>query len=70
MSAQQRVSFLSFSLPSTQETLSEALTLTVVAEGHPGLTETNGVLASGNAIELLELGLVDTLHEKMLGMYI
>ena len=45
------------------------LTLTVVAEGHLGLAETNGVLASGDAIELLELGLVDALHKKKLGMY-
>jgi hypothetical protein len=45
------------------------LTLTIVAEGHLGLAETNGVLASGDAIELLELGLVDALHEKKLGIY-
>ena len=69
MSAQPKVSFLSFSLSSTRENLLETLTFTVVAEGHPGLAETNGVLASGDAIELLELGLVDALHKKKLGMY-
>jgi hypothetical protein len=36
-------------------------TLTVVAEGHLGLAETNGVLSLGDAIELFKLGLVDTL---------
>jgi hypothetical protein len=36
-------------------------TLAVVAEAHLGLAETNGILASANAIELLELGLVDAL---------
>jgi len=38
------------------------LTLTVVAEGHLGLAEANGVFALGDAIELLKLGLVDALH--------
>lgn len=37
-------------------------TLTVVAEAHLGLAETNGILASANAIELLQLGLVDALE--------
>lgn len=37
------------------------LTFTIVAEAHLSLTETNGVLASGNTIELLELGLLDIL---------
>jgi hypothetical protein len=37
-------------------------TLAVVAEAHLGLAETNGILASANAIELLELGLVDALE--------
>lgn len=39
-----------------------SLTLTVVAEGHLGLAETNGVLAGADAIELLELGLLDILE--------
>jgi hypothetical protein len=39
------------------------LTLAVVAEGHLGLAEANGVFALGDAIELLELGLVDTLQQ-------
>jgi hypothetical protein len=38
-----------------------SLTFTVVAEGHLGLAETDGVLSSADAIELLELGLVDVL---------
>ena len=37
------------------------LTLTVVAEGHLGLAETNGVLAGAHAIELFELGLLHIL---------
>jgi hypothetical protein len=40
-----------------------SLTLAVVAEGHLGLAETNRVLALGDAIELLELGLVDALRQ-------
>ena len=46
----------------------ETLTLTVVAEGHLGLAETNGVFARGDAIEFLELGLVDALQRKVLGV--
>ena len=38
------------------------LTLAVVAKGHLGLAETNGVLACGDAIELLELSLVNALQ--------
>jgi hypothetical protein len=38
------------------------LTLAVVAEGHLGLAETNGVLALRDAIELLELSLVNALQ--------
>jgi hypothetical protein len=38
-----------------------ALTLTVVAEGHFGLAEANGVFALGDAIELFEFGLVNAL---------
>jgi hypothetical protein len=38
------------------------LTLSVVAEGHLGLAETNCVLAGAGAIELLELRLLDVLH--------
>ena len=37
------------------------LTLAVVAEGHLGLTKANRVLPRSNAIELLQLGLLDTL---------
>lgn len=37
------------------------LTLTVVAEGHLGLAETNGVFALRDAIELLEFSLVNAL---------
>lgn len=39
-----------------------ALTLAVVAEGHLGLAKPNCVFSRGNAIELLQLGLVDALH--------
>ena len=42
----------------------EGLTLTVVAEGHLCLAEANGVFSLRDAIELLELGLVDALHGK------
>jgi hypothetical protein len=42
--------------------VSSKLTLAVVAEGHLGLAETNGVFALGNAIELLEFALIDALH--------
>jgi len=42
----------------------EQLTLAVIAKGHLGLAETNCVLALGDAIELLEFGLVDTLAKK------
>lgn len=37
-------------------------TLAVIAEAHLGLAEANGVLAGADAIELLELGLVDILN--------
>lgn len=37
------------------------LTFTVVAKGHLGLAETNGVFASADAIELFELGLLNVL---------
>ena len=37
------------------------LTFAVVAEGHLGLAETNGVFASADAIELFELGLLNVL---------
>jgi hypothetical protein len=39
-----------------------SLTFSVVAEAHLGLAETNGVFALADAIELLELCLVDALH--------
>jgi len=39
------------------------LTLAVVAEGHLGLAEANRVFALRDAIELLELGLVDALQQ-------
>jgi hypothetical protein len=38
------------------------LTLTVVAEGHLGLAEANGVFALRDAIELLEFSLVNALE--------
>lgn len=38
------------------------LTLSVITEGHFGLAETNCVLSSGDAIELLKLGLVNALQ--------
>jgi hypothetical protein len=41
------------------------LTLAVIAERHLGLAETNRVFALGDAIELLEFGLVDALHGKV-----
>lgn len=37
------------------------LTLSVITEGHLGLAETNCVLSSRNAIELLKLGLLNAL---------
>jgi hypothetical protein len=37
-------------------------TFTVIAEGHLRLAETNGVLSSGHAIELLKLGLLNALE--------
>ena len=40
----------------------QILTLAVVAEGHLGLAKANGVFALRDAIELLELCLVDALH--------
>jgi hypothetical protein len=39
------------------------LTLTVVAEGHLGLAEADGIFALRDAIELLKLGLVNALWE-------
>lgn len=39
-----------------------ALTFSVVAEAHLGLAEANGVLALADAVELLELCLVDALQ--------
>jgi hypothetical protein len=38
------------------------LTLTVIAEAHLGLAKTNGVLSSADAIELLELSLLNILE--------
>jgi hypothetical protein len=43
------------------------LTLAVVAEGHLCLAEANRVLSLGDAIELLELSLVDALQGKLGG---
>jgi hypothetical protein len=48
--------------------VSSKLTLAVVAEGHLGLAEANGVFALGDAIELLEFRLVDALHQKSGGV--
>lgn len=61
MSAQKSVSFPLFrrQMPGG---LQMVPTLTVVAEGHLGLAQTNGVLARSDAIELLEFSLVDALQ--------
>jgi hypothetical protein len=61
MSAHKSVSFPLFrsQMPSR---LQIVLTLTVVAEGHFGLAQTNGVFARSDAIELLEFSLVDALQ--------
>ena len=40
----------------------QLLTLTVVAEGHLGLTKTNCVLSGADTVELLELRLLDILQ--------
>jgi hypothetical protein len=53
--------FLAQDVLATTEIL--VLTLAVVAEGHLGLAETNGVFALRDAIELLEFGLVNALWE-------
>lgn len=42
------------------------ITFSIVAEAHLGLAKTNGIFALGDAIELLELGLVDALHTQLL----
>jgi hypothetical protein len=44
--------------------LISSVTFSVVAEAHLGLAETNGVLAGADAIELLELCLVDALQSS------
>lgn len=65
MSAQPTVSLrLSATSCSQKKSCPEALTLTVVAEGHLGLAKANRVLARSDAIELLEFSLVDALQEK------
>lgn len=38
------------------------LTLAIIAEGHLGLAKTNGVFSSADAIELLELSLLNVLE--------
>lgn len=48
------------------EKLQEGHTLAVVAKGHFGLAEADGVFALGDAIELLELCLVDALEKVLL----
>jgi hypothetical protein len=48
-----------------RQRLRSRLTLTIVTEGHLGLAEANGVFALGDAIELLEVGLVDALHAQL-----
>lgn len=40
-------------------------TFTVIAKGHLGLAETNGVLSSADTIELLQLGLLDILQGRI-----
>jgi hypothetical protein len=44
--------------------LISSVTFSVVAEAHLGLAEANGVLAGADAIELLELCLVDALQSS------
>jgi len=39
------------------------LTFPVVTEAHLGLSKTNGVFSLTDAIELLQLGLINTLHK-------
>jgi len=39
------------------------LTFPVVTEAHLGLSKTNGIFSLTDAIELLQLGLVNTLHK-------
>lgn len=41
------------------------LTFTVITEAHLGLTQTNGVLSSGDTIILLKLDLVDALLSQV-----
>jgi hypothetical protein len=40
-------------------------TFTVIAKGHLGLAETNGVLSSADTIELLQLSLLDILQGRL-----
>jgi hypothetical protein len=47
---------------SVQQQTTGALTLAIVAKGHLGLAEANGVLSGADAIELLELGLLNVLQ--------
>jgi hypothetical protein len=42
-------------------------TFPVIAEGHFCLPKTDGVLSSGHAVELLQLGLVNALHDDCHG---
>jgi hypothetical protein len=60
MSAQSTCQFLSW-VHGVARAENLELTLTVVAEGHLGLAEANGVFALGDAIELLEFSLVNAL---------
>ena len=45
----------------SQSTMGAELTFTIVAEGHLGLAEANGVFALADAIELFKLGLLHIL---------
>jgi hypothetical protein len=65
MSAQQACQMTLFLHPRLLKGLGWGLTLAVVAEGHLGLAEANRVFALGDAIELLELRLIDALHSKV-----
>lgn len=60
---------VSRALPRRRLEARRELTLAIVAEGHLCLAETNGVFALGDAIELLELCLVDALHFEIRGRF-
>lgn len=49
----------------TNDSECDFLTFSIVAEAHFSLAKTNCVFALANAIELLKLGLIDTLNRYM-----